>query len=174
MSDMPGVPDMYLSSGMFPSGSDVIVWNWSGHSPFRLHQTGARYITDTYYRFLPVSFVWSQSTQTSSDSSQIHHRHITGSSSRPQITPDVGSNDKFKYINGLLIVGIIGTVVHVLQSSFQLCGRQPRHIHQAIQLRTQWTSVRQLPITTLQTIPLVTPHPLGHPTENCQLVNFQQ
>ena len=46
MSDTSGVPDPCLKSGVFLSGSDLIVWNLSGHSLFRPHQATARYTAD--------------------------------------------------------------------------------------------------------------------------------
>jgi len=36
-----------LKSGMFLSGSDIIIWHLSGHSLFSPLQTAARYTTDT-------------------------------------------------------------------------------------------------------------------------------
>ena len=137
MSDMSGVTDMCLESGMFLSGSDIIVWHLSGHRLFSLHQTALRYTPDTYSRLFPASSLWSQPL---SDSSQVHPRLIFQVLlSRAQITPDMGSNSSFKCIIRLLI-GIICTSVHVLQSSFQLCGRQPSLVHHAIQLSTMATS----------------------------------
>ena len=142
MSDMSGVTDMCLESGMFLSGSDIIVRHSSGHRLSSPCQTALRHTPDTYSRLFPASSLWSQP---SSDSSQVHPRLVFQVlPSRAQITPDTGSNSSFKCIIGLL-VGIIGIVVHVLQSSFQLCGRQPSLVHRAVRLRAQWPLVSQCP-----------------------------
>ena len=57
MSDMSGVTDPHLESGMFLSGSGIIVWRPSGHRLISLHQTTVRCTTDTQ-QVLP-SFVFS-------------------------------------------------------------------------------------------------------------------
>ena len=119
MSDTSGVTDPCLESGMFLSGSGIIVWCPSGHRLFSPHQIAARYTPDTYSRvlrqtaarFTPDSY--SGSSQQASD----HTRH--------------SNNSRFKCIIGPFI-GIIGTVVSVPQSSFQLCGRPPSVICQTV------------------------------------------
>jgi len=115
MSDTSGVPDPCLNSGVFLSGSGIIVWSLSGHSLFSTHQTPSRYTTDIYYRFFSAYSVWSQVysalVRQQPDTPQTC---ITGSSSlfsSSQTIPDTGNNNQMKYIIGWLI-GIISTVVY--------------------------------------------------------------
>jgi len=77
MSDTSGVTDLCLNSGMFLSGSGIIVWHLSGHSLFSLHQTAARYTPDTPSRFFPASPICSALIRQQPDTPQTH---ITGSS----------------------------------------------------------------------------------------------
>ena len=53
MSDTSGVTDPHLESGMFLSGSGIIVWCLSGHRLFSSHQTAVRYTPDSHHSFHP-------------------------------------------------------------------------------------------------------------------------